>query len=510
MKNSYRHWITARKVIQGVTLTAFLAFFIAASSGWLSPALINLGLRIDPLIALAQSVASRKILPGLLLGGAVLFLAFVFGRAWCGWICPLGTTLDLFPLQKRPKGKSFQPKDPPEKLRSLKYWILLLLLVAALWGNLTLLIFDPLTVYYRSLTVAFWPGLDQVIRTAEAFFYRLPFLSDAISQFDAWIRSSLLPALPLYKQGAFLFFAVFLGILALNRLAPRFWCRYLCPLGGMLGLISKVSLLRRKVSPDCTGCKLCSAACPTGTIDPNQGYASDPSECTLCLDCLEACPRSSVEISPILRPARLNPAYDPDRRQALLSLATATVAVALFQRNWLRIQPPPFDIRPPGADEKNLLSTCVRCGVCLRICPTGALQPDSLNDGLEGLWTPILVPRIGYCEFSCNQCGQVCPTQAIPSLPIEEKRQQVIGKAYIDQNHCLAWADHKDCIVCEEMCPLPEKAIYLKETEVTLENGDLKTIQLPVVQRDRCIGCGVCEYKCPLRGEAAIRVRSSI
>jgi ferredoxin len=96
--------------------------------------------------------------------------------------------------------------------------------------------------------------------------------------------------------------------------------------------------------------------------------------------------------------------------------------------------------------------------------------------------------------------------QAIPPLSLEDKRRCVIGTAYIDQNRCIAWADHRDCIVCEEMCPLPEKAIKLEKTEVVKADGAPAIVQLPHVDRDRCIGCGICEYKCPLNGEAAIRV----
>jgi formate hydrogenlyase subunit 6/NADH:ubiquinone oxidoreductase subunit I len=129
---------------------------------------------------------------------------------------------------------------------------------------------------------------------------------------------------------------------------------------------------------------------------------------------------------------------------------------------------------------------------------------------MEGLWTPILITRLGYCDFACNACGQVCPTQAIPALPLEEKRLQVMGKAYIDENRCIAWADHTDCIVCEEMCPLPEKAIQLEEQQISLLNGTQRTIKLPQVLRERCIGCGICEYKCPVVGEAAIRVRVTL
>jgi NAD-dependent dihydropyrimidine dehydrogenase PreA subunit len=122
------------------------------------------------------------------------------------------------------------------------------------------------------------------------------------------------------------------------------------------------------------------------------------------------------------------------------------------------------------------------------------------------LWTPLLIPRLGCCSYSCNSCGQVCPVQAIPALTLDEKRAQVIGKAYIDQDRCIAWADHRDCIVCEEMCPLPEKAIYLEKRDFANRDGSTVTVQVPHVEREKCIGCGICEFKCPLDGNAAIRV----
>jgi NAD-dependent dihydropyrimidine dehydrogenase PreA subunit len=129
-----------------------------------------------------------------------------------------------------------------------------------------------------------------------------------------------------------------------------------------------------------------------------------------------------------------------------------------------------------------------------------------LEDGIENVWTPIFNMRLGYCDYSCNACGQVCPVQAIPPLTVEEKRETVIGRAYIDQNRCIAWADHNDCIVCEEMCPIADKAIKLIPTDFIKEDGSTVNVKLPVVHRERCIGCGVCEYKCPVNGEGAIRV----
>jgi formate hydrogenlyase subunit 6/NADH:ubiquinone oxidoreductase subunit I len=126
--------------------------------------------------------------------------------------------------------------------------------------------------------------------------------------------------------------------------------------------------------------------------------------------------------------------------------------------------------------------------------------------GLQGLGTPVLVPRLGYCDYSCNACGQVCPTEAIPLLSLEDKRTQVVGRAYIDQSRCLPWSDSQPCVVCEEMCPLPEKAIQLEEREVWAPDGATVTLQLPHVLSASCIGCGICEYRCPVSGQAAIRV----
>lgn len=187
-------------------------------------------------------------------------------------------------------------------------------------------------------------------------------------------------------------------------------------------------------------------------------------------------------------------------------MGTAVAGVAILGSDQNARRNHQYLVRPPGARENILSSKCIRCGECMRACPTNVLQPAVFEAGLEGLWTPVLISRLGYCDYSCNACGQVCPVQAIPPLTLEEKQVTPIGRAFIDQNRCIAWADHNDCIVCEEMCPVADKAIKLEPTEFKKEDGSTVTVQLPVVHRERCIGCGVCEYKCPVNGEAAIRV----
>jgi polyferredoxin len=428
----------------------------------------------------------------------------VFGRAWCGWICPLGTTLDIFSA-KHPSIKKKGESSPLEKLRSAKYLLLFGILLAALFGNLSLLIFDPLTILYRSISASLWPTLDWIFTAAEKALFNYPLLVSSINLVETWLRPAVFPYDPLYYRQAFAIFLFLLGIIALNLIAPRFWCRYICPLGALLGLISKVAIFRRQINSECRGCVLCEKVCPTGTIDPTRNYASDPAECTLCLECLPACPRRSVSFAAHI-PRFLWREYNPKRREFLATLGITAISLAVIKSQAATPGNQPYLVFPPGSQKDDLLGKCLRCSECIRACPTGGLQPAFLDSGIAGIWTPQLIPRIGYCDYSCNKCGQICPVQAIPAIALEEKQSTAIGKAYIDQNMCIAWADHKDCIVCEEMCPLPEKAVYLKKSRLLGNDQNEIEIQLPYVNRDLCIGCGICEFKCPVASEAAIRV----
>jgi polyferredoxin len=494
-------WVTTRKLVQYLALAGFIALFVGSRRGGWPATLVNIPLRIDPLTVLANFISGRTFLMGSALALIVVLLTFILGRVWCGWLCPLGTTLDLISPRRNVKNV------PRERFawRGVKYGLLFVILVAALFGNLTLLILDPLTIFVRTLTISVWPALDQIVTAGEKIVLKVHIFSDPVMSFDNAIRSELFPYAPVFYRQTVLFAVIFVGVVALNWLERRFWCRYLCPLGGLLGLLSKLAILRREVGEECTGCALCAPVCPTGTIDPDKHFASDPAECTMCMDCLEACPRSRITFTPGLKIADKQE-YDPGRRQALLAIGASIAGIALLRSNMVARRDHPYRIQPPGGRENDLLAKCIRCGECMRACPTGGLQPSITELGLEGLWTPVLVPRLGYCDYSCNACGKVCPVDAIPPLELDVKRLQTIGAAYIDEQRCIAWADRRECIVCEEMCPLPEKAITLETAGSTGGEGEALGVPLPRVNRDLCIGCGICEYKCPVNGEAAIRV----
>jgi ferredoxin len=483
-------------------LLLFLGLFIFTNAQRPQRFWADLFTRLDPLLVLAASLAGRALVGGFLLAGFTLLLTLLFGRVWCGWLCPLGTLLEwIGPRRTRPKA-------PPETWRAAKHLLLLAILAAAILGNLTLLVLDPITILNRTLATAVWPALRHAVVESEAFLYRYTLLWGPLDVIHrAIVQPTFQEVDPVFSLAP-LVAILFVVLIALNWWAERFWCRYLCPLGGMLGLLSKLSLVRREVTAGCTGCARCTHQCPTGTIDPRDGYRSDPAECIVCFDCLPDCAGEGIGFCFKLRnwrPAGWQP-YDASRRQALAVVGASVAGVALTGVEPISRRDPPTMIRPPGALLTDFDSLCVRCSACVRVCPTQGLQPVLFQAGVQNLFTPQLVPRLGYCSFGCTACGQVCPTGAIPELALEEKQHTPVGLAAIDQGRCLPWAYDVPCIVCEEVCPVADKAVWLEEVSVEDAWGNVTLLQRPRVIRDLCIGCGICEYKCPVGGSAAIRV----
>jgi ferredoxin len=240
-----------------------------------------------------------------------------------------------------------------------------------------------------------------------------------------------------------------------------------------------------------------------------------PAECLGCLNCVQSCPRGSVRFT-FAGPWRRAPGVEHvglDRR-GLLGAALGGLAGLCLLRITPQARGKTFTdalIRPPGTrPEREFLQRCTACGMCMKVCQTGGLQPALTEAGLEGLWTTRLVPRIGYCDYNCNLCGQVCPTEAIQPLSVEEKQQVRIGLAAFDTSRCIPYAYSRDCMVCEEHCPIPDKAIYFVEVEIQQrDGGGPKRVKQPHVYPEKCTGCGICENKCPFKDGPAVRVYSA-
>ncbi len=492
----------ARQVVQIVALALYVYLLFAALQRRAALPLADLFFRFDPLAALTAMVAGRTWIPRLALALVTVGLTLLVGRVWCGWLCPLGTVLEW----TRFRGAEERAARLSPRWRSVKNILLLVIIAAALFGNLTLLVLDPLTLLTRSTTTAVLPALNYAFTAVVRALYAIPLLQPALGWVEGVLRGPVLPAeQPVLAMSALLGLLL-TGVLLLNLLADRFWCRYLCPLGALLGLLSRVSLLRPLLGPACNRCGHCLGACRVDAIDVEAGYKLAPGECTVCLDCLAACPVQGIGFRRQRRPAPARD-YDPTRRQLLAALAGGAIGAAVLRSGIRSKQPAPALLRPPGVeDEATFLSRCLRCSQCMKVCPTSGLQPALAEAGLEGLWTPVLAPRLGYCDYGCNSCGQICPSGAIPKLTLEQKRLAVVGVAVIDRDRCLPWTHGVPCIVCEEMCPTPEKAIRLEEVTATDDDGQPVVVQRPTVIERLCIGCGICEHQCPLAGEAAIRV----
>jgi MauM/NapG family ferredoxin protein len=490
--------VNAARLFQLFFLGLFLLLFVTTDyrgNDQISIAL-NGFFRGDALVAVSYLLSARTFAMVLLPGFLLLLFSALLGRFFCGWICPLGTVLDLVTKHIRKR------RDLTLLLKgNLKYYVLLTVLFAALFNINLAGLLDPIAILVRAMTFFFYPLFGYFARAGWVGLYGL--LGDYRDYLEpgyAFLKGYVLPFRESFYPLAFLSLLILSGILLLERFERRGWCRNLCPLGTLLGVVSRFSLFRRlpkKLCPDCGDCK---NHCPT-TFDEEVFQKSD---CILCLDCQRKCRYDRVIFRPTLRDPQPKP-FLADRRVFLTGLISGLFVSRVFSAGTSAAES--ALLRPPGAqDERDFLKKCVRCGECMKVCLRGALYPASLQAGFYSLYTPTVVPRLGYCEYNCTLCGQVCPTGAIPKLPVELKQKAIIGRAVVDKNHCLPYERKMNCMVCEEHCPIPEKAIRFEQAAEIDQNGKKILLKKPYVIDELCNGCGICEYVCPVEEKAGIRV----
>jgi MauM/NapG family ferredoxin protein len=469
---------------------------------------VKIFLELDPLILITTFLASHAVTAGMFLSLITVVITLVLGRVFCGWFCPLGALNDFVGSFRRKR----VPKETKLDKRGIKfkYYVLIGILIAAVFGFHFAGVMDPISLTVRSFAVAIAPALDYIVHGLFDLLYRtdvgwIVSLSEPTYEF---LRAHVISfERPAFIQGGFIGL-LFITILLLNFVRRRFWCRFLCPLGALLGLLSRFSLLNHKLDEEsCDNCKLCLTTCAGGARPTAEAGQWRGSECVMCMSCESICPQQAIRYQ-FGKPKPDERRTDLKRRYLLGAGAAGVAGLAVFRVSPGRAHANPKLIRPPGSvEEDEFLRRCVKCGECMKVCITNGLQPTLFQAGFEGLWSPVLVPRLGYCEYNCTLCGQVCPTDAIVELETEVKRNTKIGLAFLDKNRCLPHAFDVDCIVCEEHCPTDPKAIYF-ETKIVEDTAEGRELKLPVVNPHKCIGCGICEYVCPVGEQAAIRVTS--
>ena len=521
-----RHLVWLRRTLQGCFLLLFLYLVIESrlpqdvyidySLAFSGQQDLRLGqpvtffFQLDPLVGLTSLLSGYTLVKGFVWATGILVLTVLLGRVFCGFICPFGTVhhaVGTFkPALKGGRMLQANHKVPSQKV---KYSILVLLSVAAVFGLNAAGLVDPIAFLFRSLALAVLPGLGTALRSLfEAMAASdIKFLNLASYAAEVIVSPVFGYNPPAYQTGWFIGL-LFLVILFLNRIRPRFWCRTLCPLGALLGIFSRISILNlEKYAEKCTECNLCLKHCQ-GAASPRPDQEWEAAECLMCFNCQNVCPEDALAFRFAWRPAR-NHQADIGKRAVLTGLA-AGISFPFLARLDGRIDKvsDPRLIRPPGAlAETQFLELCQRCGLCMKACPTNVINPALAEAGIAGFWTPRLIMTLGYCEYTCTLCGSVCPTGAIREITAPEKVEQPIkiGSAYIDRGRCLPWSGNAPCIVCQEVCPTSPKAIFLKEDVVVTADKKTLKVQLPYVDLKGCVGCGICENKCPVRGLPAIR-----
>lgn len=453
-------------------------------------------------------MAHLQVVPAII-GGSIgiliflIMLTFLFGRIYCSSICPMGVYQDIVAWVSKKAAKK-KKRYSYSKPKNILRWVVLALVVISPFVGLPFLLgfVDPYSAFGRIMTNIFKPIYMQGNNVLESIF--TSFGNYTFYKVDVVVLSifSLIIAI-----------ITFLAIGFLAWKYGRTYCNTICPVGTLLGFISKFSLFKVRIDADkCNACGLCAMKCKASCID-SKNHTVDYTRCVDCFNCLGSCNKGALAFAPYRKksPSVANSEpNDTGKRQFLTTAITTAVTVpaviaqekidGLLSNNDIPVRQ--TAISPPGAlSHDHLLHHCTSCHLCISRCPSQVIKPAFMDYGLGGIMQPVMTYEKGFCNYNCTVCTDVCPNRALVKLEMEEKHMTQIGRVHFVHDICVVVTDNNNCGACAEHCPT--QAV----TMVPYEGGEGLTI--PKIDPNICVGCGGCEFICPVRPHRAIFVEGN-
>lgn len=455
--------------------------------------------------------AQIQFLPALLALNVVVVVALVaitllIGRVYCSVICPLGIFQDIVSwISGKRKKKKYRFSYSPEK-KWLRYGVLVLFVIAFIAGIGSIVaLLAPYSSFGRIVSNLFAP-IYQLGNNVLAYFAERAD-SYTFYETEVWIKS-----VPTFIIAA----VTMIVLIVLAWRNGRTYCNTICPVGTILGLLSRYSLFRIVIDKEkCNSCGLCSRKCKASCINGKE-HSIDYSRCVACMDCIDTCKHNAISFTRKRKNTELRLSETSDTkatdsgRRNFLSIGVAVAATSIMKAQEKKVdgglaiiedkqvQQRATAIVPAGAKSaKNFAQHCTACQLCVSACPNGVLRPST---GLMSLMQPEMSYERGYCRPECTRCSDVCPTGAIKPITIEEKSSIRIGHAVWIKKNCVPLTDGVECGNCARHCPAG--AITMIPSKV----GDDNSIKIPAINEALCIGCGACENLCPSRPFSAIYV----
>lgn len=440
----------------------------------------------------------------------LVVLTLLLGRVYCSVICPLGVFQDVVSwISGQRKKKRFRFSYSSE-MKWLRYGVLTVFVAALIAGVGSFVsLLAPYSSYGRIASNLFAPLYGWGNNLLAYFAERAD--SYAFYETSVWMKS-----LPTFLIAV----ATFILLIVLAWRSGRTYCNTICPVGTVLGFLSRFSLFRPVIDTSkCNNCSLCARRCKASCID-NKNHRIDYSRCVACMDCVEVCKHGAIRLQSRWKKrdeqataASAQPASPEATHEARRSFLSATAL--LVTAGALKAQEKKVDgglaviedkkiperttpITPPGAlGARNFARHCTACQLCVSVCPNQVLRPST---GMLTLMQPEMSFERGYCRPECTRCSDVCPAGAIHPITVEEKSSTRIGHAVWVKKNCVPLTDGKECNNCARHCPTA--AIVM----VPSDPDDADSIKIPAINIERCIGCGACENLCPARPFSAIYV----